>query len=52
VRALEGRPLMESAQRWDYGPSWIEFNDGKVSDWYSSRLHPLKVAGARPPPAR
>lgn len=50
VRALEGRPLMESARRWDYGPSWIEFNDGKVSDWYSSKLRPLKVASAHPPP--
>ncbi len=51
VLAIEGRPLMENAQRWDYGPSWIAFTDGKVSDWYSSRLRPLKVARARPPPA-
>ncbi len=52
VRALEGRPLMESPQRWDYGPSWIGFHDGKVDDWYSSRLRPLKVASAHPPAAR
>ena len=49
VRALEGRPVMESPQRWDYGPSWIAFNDGKVSDWYSSKLRPLRVASAHPP---
>lgn len=49
VRALEGRPVMENPQRWDYGPSWIAFDDGKVSDWYSSKLRPLKVASAHPP---
>ena len=49
VRALQGRPLMESAARWDYGPSWIGFRDGKVVDWYSSPLRPLKVASAHPP---
>ncbi|HEY6940724.1 J domain-containing protein [Dokdonella sp.] len=51
VRALEGRPVMEIPQRWDYGPSWIAFVDGKVSDWYSSKLRPLKVASAHPPPS-
>ncbi|HEU4664105.1 MAG TPA: J domain-containing protein [Dokdonella sp.] len=50
VRALEGRPVMEVPQRWDYGPSWIAFVDGKVSDWYSSKLRPLRVASAHPPP--
>lgn len=48
VRRLEGRPVMESAARWDYGPSWIEFQGGRVSNWYSSKLRPLKVARARP----
>lgn len=50
VRAIEGRPVMENIERWDYGPSWIEFDHGRVSDWYSSRLRPLKVASARPAP--
>lgn len=48
VRSIEGRPVMETPERWDYGPSWIEFERGRVSDWYSSRLRPLKVAGTRP----
>lgn len=48
VRAIEGRPVMATAERWDYGPSWIEFDNHKISNWYSSRLHPLKVATARP----
>lgn len=50
VAAIEGKPMMANAERWDYGPSWIEFDHGKVSDWYSSKLRPLKVASARPQP--
>ena len=49
VRAIEGSPVMTSSERWDYGPSWIQFDHDRVSDWYSSRLHPLKVLSARPP---
>lgn len=48
VRAIEGKPVMENPERWDYGPSWIEFDHGRVSDWYSSRLRPLKVSKPRP----
>jgi hypothetical protein len=48
VRDIEGKPLMANEERWDYGPSWIQFDHGRVSDWYSSKLRPLKVAGTRP----
>jgi hypothetical protein len=42
VRSLEGEPTLTiSGQRWEYGPSWIRFEDGKVVDWYSSPLYPL-----------
>lgn len=51
VRAIEGRPVMATSERWDYGPSWITFSNGQVSDWHSSRLRPLKVATMRPLPA-
>ena len=51
VRALEGRPTLENAMHWDYGPSWIEFSDSKVTAWYSSRLRPLKFATTTTPPA-
>jgi len=49
VRALEGRPTLENPMHWDYGPSWVEFSDSKVTAWYSSRLRPLKVATTRQP---
>jgi hypothetical protein len=42
VRGIEGEPtMMIGDQRWEYGPSWIRFEDGKVVDWYSSPLYPL-----------
>lgn len=49
VRALEGPPFMTSGDHWDYGPSWIDFEHGHVSDWYSSPLRRLHVGSPRPP---
>lgn len=43
VRKLEGEPDMINGKRWDYGPSWIRFEDNHVVDWYSSQLRPLKA---------
>lgn len=44
VRSIEGEPtLMANDQRWEYGPSWVRFENGKVVDWYSSPLYPLHV---------
>lgn len=50
VLELEGRPITRDEERWDYGASWIAFDRGKVSDWYSSPMQPLKRAARRPPP--
>lgn len=44
VRKLEGEPVMINGTRWDYGPSWIRFENGHVVDWYSSQLQPLKAS--------
>jgi hypothetical protein len=44
VRAIEGEPMTANPAVWEFGPSWIAFECGEVSDWYSSPLHPLKVA--------
>jgi len=51
VRALNGEPVSGWEQRWEYGPSWVAFRCGLVSDWYSSRLRPLKVTTERPSPS-
>lgn len=50
VHRVEGAPINAEIDHWDYGPSWVEFRKGKVSDWYSSPLRPLKVASPRPLP--
>jgi hypothetical protein len=50
VESIEDAPVMRSDVRWDYGPSWIAFEKGKVVDWYSSPLQPLRRATIRPAP--
>jgi hypothetical protein len=49
VRAIQGDPVTIQDDRWEYGPSWIRFKEGKVVDWHSSPLHSLKTADRRPP---
>jgi hypothetical protein len=48
VRAIEGDPEAIHDGRWDYGPSWINFDHGEVVDWHSSPLHSLKVTSSSP----
>ena len=48
VIAIQGEPMLVRDTRWSYGPSWLEFEEGRVVDWYSSPLHPLKTATASP----
>lgn len=48
VAALEGEPLSTNGPQWDYGPSWIAFRCGRVADWYSSPLRPLRTASTHP----
>ena len=50
VRAIEGDPMLIGENRWDYGPSWIRFQNDKVVDWYSSPLRPLKTPSSHPTP--
>lgn len=49
VRQLEGEPTRRGELRWEYGASWVAFDRGTVSDWYSSPWAPLHVATARMP---
>lgn len=48
ARRIQGEPDMIEGNRWDYGPSWILIEDGKVADWYSSPLRPLNVSASTP----
>ena len=48
VERVLGEPVLREAGRWDYGPSWVSFQDGKVDAWYSSPLRSLRIAKAAP----
>lgn len=48
VRAIQGEPVIGGTDHWEYGPSWIRFENGKVVDWYSSPLNPLKTTTVQP----
>ena len=44
VLALQGEPSEKHGERWSYGPSWVQFEDGRVVDWYSAPQRPLITA--------
>lgn len=48
VVEIQGEPLRVDGSRWEYGPSWLRFEDKRLVDWYSSPLHPLKTARPHP----
>ena len=39
-----GAPVIVDGSDWWYGASWIRFERGRVSAWYSSPLRPLRIA--------
>jgi hypothetical protein len=43
ARRILGEPTTEHAARWQYGPSWVDFECGKVAGWYSAPAQPLLV---------
>lgn len=43
VRAIQGAPLNENENVWDYGLSKVFFEDAKVSGWQDSLMQPLKI---------
>jgi hypothetical protein len=43
VESLLGPPLLRNEDTWEYGPSHVRFERGRVSGWYSSPLRPLPV---------
>lgn len=52
VLAIQGQPVKQSEDQWEYGPSWVRFEKGRLSDWYSSPLYRLKTATASPQATR
>jgi hypothetical protein len=50
VIGIEGEPTRRAGERWEYGPSWIRFEQGVVVDWYSSPLRRLRTDSPRPRP--
>lgn len=48
VAAIQGEPLRIDGGQWEYGPSWLRFEEGALVDWYSSPLHPLETPTPRP----
>ena len=48
VARILGEPVTRDATRWDYGPSWVRFDDGVVESWYSSPLRRLRIANTPP----
>lgn len=43
VLNVQGAPVARTDERWDYGPSWIRFDKGRVVEWYSSPLRALRI---------
>ena len=43
VLAIQGQPLRETDTTWEYGLSRINFQYGKVIDWYENPMSPLIV---------
>jgi hypothetical protein len=43
VLAAQGTPTQISGNRWSYGFSYIDFENGRVVRWYNSKLEPLNV---------
>jgi hypothetical protein len=50
VIAIEGEPTRRTEERWEYGPSWVRFENEALADWYSSPLRALHVPSARARP--
>lgn len=48
VLAIQGEPVSMRDGQWDYGPSWLRFDEGKLVDWYSSPMRRLKTTDAAP----
>lgn len=48
VFALEGAPVLVQDDIWNYGSSWVRFEDGHLVDWSSAPPNRLQAATPRP----
>jgi len=48
VRDIEGEPTGVRGDRWEYGPSWVRFEDDHVVEWHNSPLHSLGPVARSP----
>lgn len=44
VITIQGRPSYREGDVWEYGPSWLRFDEGQLVEWYSSPLYRLEVS--------
>lgn len=49
VLSIQGPPSRISDDIWEYGPSWLRFEDGRLVEWHSSPLYRLRTATPRRP---
>ena len=43
VLAVQGSPRRFTDTKWEYGLSWVRFQNGRVTTWYASLSAPLKA---------
>ncbi|MFC3715272.1 J domain-containing protein [Luteimonas soli] len=43
VLSIQGPPSRVSGDVWEYGPSWLRFEDGRLVEWHSSPLYRLRT---------
>ena len=43
VLAVQGSPRRFTDTKWEYGLSWVQFQNGRVTTWYSSLSAPLNA---------
>lgn len=43
VLAVQGTPTRLTENRWSYGYSYVDFENGKVVKWYNSEQDPLAI---------
>lgn len=46
VLSIQGQPVRIDDDVWEYGPSWIRFERGRLVEWHNSPLYRLKTPEA------